>query len=328
MKVLLTSGGTRTALDEVRFLTNMSTGTFGNHICQAFLKAGHDVTFLYAKGSKCPHELRIDLTRVVTGEDKSNDGMFEVEHDSGNVVAERADLLSSCRDRYNPISYNDFNDYAAKLVSLLEIGKPDIVVLAAAVSDYAPVKREGKIRSDLKSMEIELVRTPKLIGEVKQIHPECFLVGFKLLVGSTQDQLEEAMEKQIRQAHCDMVVGNDLRDIKASQHRLTKLSLDGICYQSDVKPGAELAKELVEEIVRDAKTTFGEHSHLGAPGRLECMESNILAGTCTSPRIGETYKEFEQRFFTDEGERYVNRSEELFWAAAQAVWLKCRGERS
>lgn len=273
MKVLLTSGGTKVKIDDVRHVGNFSAGTFGNHLCHAFLEAGHDVTFLYAKGSKCPHELRLDLSDVVTGEDRPVEGMFEIEDIAGNEVAKAAGLLDDCRGRYHPVPYSDFEDYAVKLDELLRAAAPvipyvpDVVVLAAAVSDYAPVKREGKISSELDEMTIRMEKTPKLIRKVKDTLPECFLVGFKLLVGSTQKQLQDAMVDQHEKARADMVVGNDLRDIRTAQHKLTTLSIDQHFYEIGPMPGDQLAAALVEEIVRDAKTMNGDFAHLGAPGR-------------------------------------------------------------
>jgi phosphopantothenoylcysteine synthetase/decarboxylase len=254
MKVLLTSGGTRTAIDAVRHVGNMSSGTFGNHLCRAFL---------YAKGSKCPHELRLSLGQALL-EPQSDDWTSCVQHGLGDLVAEQFGFLASCRDRYRPTWYDNFDGYAAELFRLIGSVRPDIVVLAAAVSDYAPVKAEGKISSELDEMTIRLEKTPKLIRKVKDVLPECFLVGFKLLVDSTQEQLEAAMADQMAKARTDMVVGNDLRDIKAARHVLTILGIDQLFYRFDPMPGAELARELAEEITTQARTLRGEHRRIGA----------------------------------------------------------------
>jgi phosphopantothenoylcysteine synthetase/decarboxylase len=255
MKVLLTSGGTRSYIDEVRILTNLSTGTFGNHLCKAFLRSGHDVTFLYAKGSKCPHELRVDLSTILDHKFVADVKESYFLGKTAIEVEQAATFIRANRDTYHPVSYADFDDYKAKLETCLS-GKPDIVVLAAAVSDYAPVKTDGKISSELDEMSIHLVKTPKLIRKVKKVLPNCFLVGFKLLVNSTQEQLEDAMLDQMTKAETDMVVGNDLRDIKANNHTLTVLSIDNLFYVFDPMSGDKLAQELVAEIVQDAETTL------------------------------------------------------------------------
>jgi len=110
------------------------------------------------------------------------------------------------------------------------------------------VKIEGKISSDLDEMDIHLVKTPKLIRMVKEIAPDSFLVGFKLLVGSDAQKLLEAMKMQMEKASTDMVVGNDLRDMKANDHALTILDKQGGIWEYKSKRGDILAEYLVNTI--------------------------------------------------------------------------------
>jgi phosphopantothenoylcysteine synthetase/decarboxylase len=236
MKILLTSGGTKVSLDSVRSITNMSHGTFGNHICHALLELGHEVIFLYAKGSKCPHEYRADLSSTKNMKSILN-------------LARQIDFYEAHKDKYIPVQYNDFGTYSGNLLSLLTYQKPNITILAAAVSDYAPVKVDGKISSDLEKVTINLEQTPKLIRQVKTILPSTYLVGFKLLVNSTKEELHKAMEKQRDKAMVNMVVGNDLRDIKADKHTLTLLSKYNQHEELEPSGGLLLARELVNKIM-------------------------------------------------------------------------------
>ena len=254
VKVLLTSGGTKTAIDSVRSVTNMSSGTFGKHLCRAFLERGDDVTFLYAKGSKCPHEFRIDLSPVLWPKGYASAKNDLAMEDLLKDIRSDLNFLEENKHLYSPLEYSDFEKYSQMLTELLFSLKPDVVVLAAAVSDYAPVKMDGKIRSDHPELNIKLIQTPKLIRQVKQILPDCFLVGFKLLVNSTQRQLEDAMIDQMCKTKADFVVGNDLRDIKASNHKLTILSIDNQFYEFGPMSGNKLAEELVRQIVQDKET--------------------------------------------------------------------------
>ena len=82
---------------------------------------------------------------------------------------------------YTPISYDDFEDYAKKLKDLLA-DKPDVVILAAAVSDYIPQKSEGKISSEFSTLDIHMIKAPKLINFVKDISPG-FIFGRFQIVG-------------------------------------------------------------------------------------------------------------------------------------------------
>ena len=201
MKILITSGGTKVKIDLVRSITNMSRGTFGSQICDSFWRKlitssdsadKNEIVFFYAKNSRMP-----------TAESQHNSC-----YDSGIHAI-----------RY--IEYDTFDDYRTKLTDLLKAEKFDIIVLAAAVSDYGVANYfNGKYHSS-DDMTIKLVKLPKVITEVRALAPNATICGFKLLVNSTDEELRAAMNKQFAENGIELCVGNDLRDIKANDHRLT-----------------------------------------------------------------------------------------------------------
>ena len=210
---LITSGGTQIPIDRVRHIGNMSSGTFGSKIAYEALKKGHFVYFLKAKGSKSPFDLHIDVnTQHIISK-----------------VAKNLWFKFKYKNHYEEWEYKTFEDYKNELEAFLSPEKgvlgadplPDVVILAAAVSDYGvenPV--DGKIRSK-GDLDIHLTPLPKLISSVRQkLGPSRKLVGFKLLVDSTDEQLQSAVLKSVYDNKCDMVVGNDLRDIKNNDHKL------------------------------------------------------------------------------------------------------------
>jgi phosphopantothenoylcysteine decarboxylase / phosphopantothenate---cysteine ligase len=89
--------------------------------------------------------------------------------------------------------------------------KFDIVILAAAASDYTPEKpSKTKLDSDLLRISLKLQRVPKMINDVKKIQSDVFLVGFKAETNvSKRDLIEKAREKMI-QSDCDLVIANDI----------------------------------------------------------------------------------------------------------------------
>ena len=205
MKVLITSGGTKVPIDSVRHIANMSSGNFGSKIATEILRNGHEVVFMRRKGSKSPMSVNIDLMEELYD-------MYKF----SSWFNERMGMMS----HYGEVVYETFDGYAEKLELLVREENFDVIILAAAVSDYG-VKNytDGKIRSN-DSLSIQLKPLPKLISRVKSWSPKSKLVGFKLLVDSTQQQLIEASQKSIDENNCDMVVANDLRDIKNNQHKL------------------------------------------------------------------------------------------------------------
>ncbi|MEI6860858.1 MAG: phosphopantothenoylcysteine decarboxylase [Verrucomicrobiota bacterium] len=58
MKILVTSGATREPLDDVRFLSNVSTGATGAALADALAASGHAVTLLRGTGAVAPRRVR------------------------------------------------------------------------------------------------------------------------------------------------------------------------------------------------------------------------------------------------------------------------------
>ena len=237
MKVLITSGGTKIKIDLVRSITNMSRGTFGSQICDSFwhkLNANahanneiadevHQITFFMAKNSKMP----------------------TAEHMASEFFDNDTHL-----NRY--IEYDTFDDYRSKLTDLLKKEKFDIIVLAAAVSDYGVEKMfNGKYRSRDDDMCIKLVKLPKVITEVRKLAPDSMVCGFKLLVNSTDDELRAAMQKQFDENNIDLCVGNDLRDIKNDNHRLTLKTSFSDEYEVFEKNALKDKKRTLADVVVD-----------------------------------------------------------------------------
>jgi phosphopantothenoylcysteine synthetase/decarboxylase len=120
------------------------------------------------------------------------------------------------------IGYDNFEDYEHKLFDIIKNKQPDVIVLAAAVSDYGVDNYvDGKIRTSSDEMIIKLKPLPKLISRVREYAPNAFIVGFKLLVDSTEEELKQACIDSMNKNKLDMIVGNDLRDIQHDNHTLT-----------------------------------------------------------------------------------------------------------
>lgn len=214
IKALITSGGTKIKVDIVRSITNMSKGTFGSRIATEASFADIDVDFLHAVDSKMPKE-----------------------NPFGGKI------------EYFP--YVTFDDYAQELDKLL-FKQPEIIILAAAVSDYGVENYvDGKIRSG-DSLTIKLKPLPKLISTVREKCPNSILCGFKLLVNSAKGELCDACRDSLEKNKCDIVVGNDLRDIKNDDHKLLIVKKDNrfdfnIFINSYSSKDNNLAKIVIDE---------------------------------------------------------------------------------
>ena len=168
MKVLVTCGPTWMPIDDVRVISNVSSGEMGHLIAQEFKKNGAQVTVIEGP-----------VTRVLT--DK----------------------------KIKIIKYSFFDEVASALKK--ELGKKyDIVVHAAAVSDFR-VKgvTKNKISSD-KALTLNLIPTQKLIEVIKRLSPKSFLVGFKLEPVLNSKNILKSVQSLFVSAQCDLVVANTL----------------------------------------------------------------------------------------------------------------------
>ncbi|RLF82575.1 bifunctional phosphopantothenoylcysteine decarboxylase/phosphopantothenate--cysteine ligase CoaBC [Thermococci archaeon] len=127
--------------------------------------------------------------------------------------------------------------------------KYDIVVLAAAVSDFTPKEKAGKKIKSGQALILELVLTPKIIQKVKEIQPNVFLVGFKAEYGVGEEELIEQARKQIEKAKSDVVIANRGEIAFGSEtnevYWVTKESYEKFPLMSK----RELAKKIWDKIV-------------------------------------------------------------------------------
>ncbi len=185
-RILITSGPTRGPLDAVRYITNKSTGRLGVILAREALSRGARVTFIYGKGSLVP-----DADEL--GPDPSSRlKLVEIE-----TVPE---LLEVMRGELEGEQY-------------------DAVLHSMAVLDYVPERCvEEKTRSGQDEWWIKLVRTPKVIKLIKELQPRTVLVGFKLEVQKSEEELIQIAHQSLLANRANLVLANDLQQIERGRH--------------------------------------------------------------------------------------------------------------
>ena len=89
--------------------------------------------------------------------------------------------------------------------------KFDIVIMAAAASDYTPEKiSKSKIKSDKKSLTIRLKMVPKIIDQVKKSQKDVLLIGFKAETNITKSALIKSAQKKMKDSNADLIIANDI----------------------------------------------------------------------------------------------------------------------
>jgi len=89
--------------------------------------------------------------------------------------------------------------------------KFDIVILAAAASDYIPKNQYSKkIKSTKNSLTIELKKAPKIIDHIKKLQKDVFLIGFKAETDISKKELVVRAKQKLRDSKADMIIANDI----------------------------------------------------------------------------------------------------------------------
>jgi phosphopantothenoylcysteine decarboxylase/phosphopantothenate--cysteine ligase len=86
--------------------------------------------------------------------------------------------------------------------------KFDVVILAAAASDFIPKNSNMKIKSN-KNTAIKLRRAPKIIDHIKKLH-KGILVGFKAEANVSKKELVSKARKKLKESHADLMIANDI----------------------------------------------------------------------------------------------------------------------
>jgi len=91
----------------------------------------------------------------------------------------------------------------------------DIVIMAAAISDYTPENpSKNKIKSTKNKIKISLKKVPKIIDQIKKYQKNVFLVGFKAETNLSQNELIRLSRKKMNESDADMIVANDIGSIR------------------------------------------------------------------------------------------------------------------
>lgn len=185
--ILVTSGPTRSYIDSVRYIANMSTGSLGKKIVIEALDKGANVTMVHGTGSHVP--------------------------EIGDI-----DGLMESRLTRIPIETND--DINNLFEKRLKNFKFDAIIHAMAVLDYTPAQHvNGKVASNSQTWEIQLNRAPKIVKLIRWLWPTSYLVGFKLEVNQTREELIKRATTFLSENMADLVVANDMKEITGNQHK-------------------------------------------------------------------------------------------------------------
>ena len=172
-KIFVIGGSSYENIDDVRVISNNSTGETSIDIATMAYYMGADVNLIL-----------------------------------GNVSVEVPPFLK----------YEKFTNLES-LVGMIDlIKKSDAVIVPAALSDFTTNKTGGKIPTD-KPFSMTLKPTPKFLKRLREKY-KGVIVGFKAEYGVSKNDLISRAKKRMSEYSLDMIVANDLKDVKAGHTKV------------------------------------------------------------------------------------------------------------
>jgi phosphopantothenoylcysteine synthetase/decarboxylase len=211
--IVLTAGGTREPIDDVRFVSNIASGALPAAMANVLLGLGHDVHYIHGPGAIRPGHALLDMDLTTT-----NAEALEAQTHAwlADALTQRSQLA---RGTLTLLPIQSAQDVATTLRAVCAALQPDAVACAMAVADFAPVAATGKLSSRHATLTLEMAATEKAIDGVKAVAPRTRLLGFKLLSRATEAQFREAAGRQIQRAYSDLVFCNDMQDLNEGRRR-------------------------------------------------------------------------------------------------------------
>ena len=223
-KYVITSGGISEKIDNVRKITNSSSGKLGMTIANHLLESKSDITIYYvcSKNALRPSNKRVKIIEVV--------GTLDLKDKVESLLRnEKIDYF---------IHTMAVADYMVDYVTTVDKMKKSFL----NNSDMEVIK-DTKLSSYENNLVLVLKPTPKIIGLIKEESPLTYLVGFKLLDGVSKKELIEVAKRLRDKNKCDLVVANDLEDIRNKEHKAYIIDKEDKVVEASDKE--DIAKKLV-----------------------------------------------------------------------------------
>jgi len=170
MKLLITAGPTREYLDEIRFVSNNSSGRMGIEIAKEAAARGGDVLLINGKSMvKTPDYLNII-----------------------NVVSTN-DFIDAVTKELTDKDYDFFICAAA-----ISDYSPKNCVEGKISSD------------NVKELKITMGLTPKIIDKARKVNDKVFIVAFKAETNVSRSDLIERAYARLKKSNADMICANDV----------------------------------------------------------------------------------------------------------------------
>ena len=180
MHCIVTAGPTCEPLDDVRRLTNFSTGRLGSELATFLTSRGHETTLLIGQQASYRGERHVGRVETFT-------------------------TTTSLHDRLRALARQPVDAvFHAAAVSDFAFGKVWRRTQEGALTEL----HAGKISTREGTLLAELVPTPKIIAALRELFPRARIVGWKYEVEGGRASVIQLAERQIADCHTDACVAN------------------------------------------------------------------------------------------------------------------------
>lgn len=213
MNIIVTSGGTKEHIDNIRSITNKSTGELGKTISNRLADKGAKIYYVYS-GHTPPSGKNIYPIMIET---------------VTNLEKEVTKLLNEKQIHFfiHAMAVSDFKFegviYTEQIIKklankLAEKRLTEKEVYKILKSEFV-VDNPEKIPSNLGDIALSLSQNIKIISLIKKLSPLTVLVGFKLLSNVSEEELFKAGYELLKKNDCAYVVANNLENITLDSHK-------------------------------------------------------------------------------------------------------------
>ena len=239
--ILITAGGTSEPIDEIRAITNKSTGRLGSAIAHEF-SLREDVGrifYVHGKGAVLPEDEKIEFVLARSTQDVL-DAMTEIlKNNSIDII-----IHSMAISDYTTASFTTLEDF----LGLLAYNESETVEEVAELLEKEDLRKKyTKLPSSIDKPLLMLKRTPKVLSKLRELAPGAAIVGFKLLDHVSHEELMEVAANQIRKNDTDFCLANDYETVVSPVHVGFLLDRNGREIRFDGKEA--IARGIVSELM-------------------------------------------------------------------------------
>ncbi|MBD3193751.1 MAG: bifunctional phosphopantothenoylcysteine decarboxylase/phosphopantothenate--cysteine ligase CoaBC [Candidatus Lokiarchaeota archaeon] len=170
MKVLVTAGPSREAIDEIRFVSNQSSGRMGIEIAKECSARGADVLLVNGKSTVEPPDY-LNVVNVTSTDDFINTVMKELKKNNYDMF-----LCAAAISDYSPTS-----------------------CIEGKISS-----------DEVKELNVNMRLTPKIINEARSVSKKVFIVAFKAETNVSKSELIDRAYSRLKKSNANMIIANDV----------------------------------------------------------------------------------------------------------------------